>query len=197
VVALVSSGSRIVATPALRIESARRAGGQIELFIAGDGFDALEDAVLFDGARSRELARLGQGLQPVSAGLQASFAAAGFEGGEVELDWVSAGIERTATLSVPDLRARAAVLHPPHPNPFNPSARLEVELTEGGPARLRIFDLRGRVVRVLHSGPLDAGLTAFAFDGRDDRGRSLASGSYLAVLEAAGLRSVQRLTLVE
>ena len=48
-----------------------------------------------------------------------------------------------------------------------------------GPASVQVFDVRGRLVRSLHEGPLEAGPHDLAWDGRDDRGAALASGVYL------------------
>ena len=70
-------------------------------------------------------------------------------------------------------------------------------MPETGPIRLRIFDLRGRTVRELYHGTLPAGITPLVFDGTDDGGRRLASGGYVAVLEAGDRRDTQRLTLVQ
>jgi hypothetical protein len=70
-------------------------------------------------------------------------------------------------------------------------------MPEAGPVRLRIFDLRGRTVRELYNGTLQAGITPLVFDGTDDDGRRLASGGYVAVLEAGDRRDTRRLTLVQ
>ena len=49
----------------------------------------------------------------------------------------------------------------------------------GGEITLEVLDLRGRRVRTLLRGPVEAGVHELVFDGRDDRGRELASGTYL------------------
>lgn len=81
------------------------------------------------------------------------------------------------------------------PNPFNPSLRLALELPAPGPATLEILDLRGRRVVELQHGPLAAGRHEFRWDGRDDAGQDLPSGTYVARLrQADAVRSV-KLTL--
>jgi hypothetical protein len=74
------------------------------------------------------------------------------------------------------------------PNPFNPRTTLWV--TNDGPdaavAALDVYDLRGRHVRTLRRGPLAAGRTAVTWDGRDDAGRTLPTGPYLARLSLPG-----------
>jgi hypothetical protein len=98
------------------------------------------------------------------------------------------GIEAPPTPGPATLRAE--------PNPFNPLTTLRFRLTEAGPVRLEIFDLTGRRVRRLLDGPQSDGEHAVAWTGRDDAGRALASGAYLAVLETAAGRITTRLALV-
>lgn len=85
----------------------------------------------------------------------------------------------------------------PHPNPFNPATSLRFQLPADGPASLRLFDLRGRVVRTLVSGRLAAGDHRLEWDGRDSAGERVASGIYLAVLEAGPHRASRKLVLVK
>ena len=58
--------------------------------------------------------------------------------------------------------------------------------------KIEIFDLRGRRLRQLQ-GADSAGLTIW--DGTDERGRPLATGTYLAVARTAGRRLTTRLVL--
>ena len=71
------------------------------------------------------------------------------------------------------------------PNPANPRVRLSFDLPRAGRVSLVVVDLRGRVVRRLSDGELAAGPHAVAWDGTDDTGRAVASGSYLARLQTA------------
>lgn len=82
-----------------------------------------------------------------------------------------------------------------HPNPFNPRTTVVFE-TPGGWVSLRVVDLRGRQVRSLLERRVEAGVHRVIFDGRDDRGRELASGSYLVRVEGAGRHDSLPLTLV-
>ncbi|MHB8079386.1 MAG: FlgD immunoglobulin-like domain containing protein [Candidatus Krumholzibacteriia bacterium] len=82
------------------------------------------------------------------------------------------------------------------PNPFNPGTTIRFNLPMAGQARLAVYDVAGRLVRVLVDGELPAGGHETAWDGRDSAGRALASGSYLARLEAGGKVEVARMGLV-
>ena len=65
------------------------------------------------------------------------------------------------------------------PNPFNSQTILSYFLHAPGPARLEVFSLTGQRVAVLHQGPRQAGYHRLRWNGRDDAGRSVASGMYL------------------
>jgi hypothetical protein len=82
------------------------------------------------------------------------------------------------------------------PNPFNPTTGLRFDLPSAGPVRLAIYDLAGRLVRVLVEGEIPAGSHEAVWDGRDASGRSAPSGSYLARLVAGGKVEGVRLSLV-
>jgi len=68
------------------------------------------------------------------------------------------------------------------PNPFNPRTSLKFEVggSQAVNSEVVIYDLRGRKIRRLHSGLLSPGPQTMAWDGRDDGGRNLASGVFLA-----------------
>lgn len=82
------------------------------------------------------------------------------------------------------------------PNPFNPQTRITFTLQEAGTATLDVYDLRGLRVRRLLLADLPAGRHEATWDGRDDAGRGLASGTYVCRLAAAGVVDRIRMTLV-
>ncbi len=72
------------------------------------------------------------------------------------------------------------------PNPFNPQTSIRFALAAadaGDRVRLRVYDVRGKLVRTLVDGALPAGEHAIVWDGRDGQGRAAASGVYLYRLE--------------
>ncbi|HPF34454.1 MAG TPA: FlgD immunoglobulin-like domain containing protein [Candidatus Krumholzibacteria bacterium] len=84
-----------------------------------------------------------------------------------------------------------------HPNPFNPTTRLLFTLPTAGAATVDVLDLQGRVVRTLHRGDLPQGRTSLEWDGRDDAGRAMASGTYLARLRAGGMTATHKMSLTK
>lgn len=82
---------------------------------------------------------------------------------------------------VPDAPSLASVsVGPNYPNPFNPSTTIALTMDKAGPVRLEIYDVRGRLVRVAHDGPLTVGRHEVSWNGRDLEGRQVNSGIYLA-----------------
>lgn len=104
-------------------------------------------------------------------------------------------LDTTSDAPVP-VAAGGVRLGRPTPNPFNPVTNLALGLARDGQVRLAVYDVRGAEVRVLVDGPLAAGDHVFTWDGRDDQGRAMPSGLYLArARTTAGGSDVQRLVL--
>ncbi len=61
---------------------------------------------------------------------------------------------------------------------------------------MEVYSLTGQRVAVLHQGPKKAGVHRVHWDGRDDRGRPLASGVYLYRLSTDENVQTRKLTLV-
>ncbi len=112
---------------------------------------------------------------------------------------MGAGAESCTPTAVEDGpgRARVLALAQNHPNPFNPVTSIAFDLPGSGAVSLRIFDLRGRVVRVLVDGPLEAGRHVVRWDGRDGAGRGVASGAYFYELRAGGQHLVRKMGLLK
>jgi hypothetical protein len=97
--------------------------------------------------------------------------------------------ERSARVARPLLLAAA-------PNPFNPATVIRFALPRAARARVLVFDVSGALVRTLADGPFPAGTHVLRWDGRDDRGRDLASGAYFYRLDADGSRQARKLILL-
>jgi len=107
----------------------------------------------------------------------------------------------SVTLAIGDVTAvDAAPLAPASlaasPNPFNPRTELSFHLAAVGRVNLELLDLRGRRVRTLLDARLEAGPHTAAWDGRDDAGRALPGGLYLARLTTPAGAVTSKLTLV-
>ncbi len=82
------------------------------------------------------------------------------------------------------------------PNPFNAGTTIRFTLPTAGPVELAVFNLAGQKVTTLLLGPRQAGQYSLQWDGKNDNGRSLASGVYLYKLQAGGQAETRKLLLL-
>lgn len=81
--------------------------------------------------------------------------------------------------------AGATALTGIYPNPFNPRTMIVFEVAAPEPVELAVFDLRGRMVRVLSSGVQSAGHHEVPWNGTDGTGLPLATGAYVCRLKTS------------
>jgi hypothetical protein len=82
------------------------------------------------------------------------------------------------------------------PNPFNPTTTLAYEIPERGPVRLRVFDVRGRLVQKLMDGVQAAGSHRVVWRGNDVHDRPCSSGVYFYRIDTAGKALTRRMVLI-
>ncbi len=83
------------------------------------------------------------------------------------------------------------------PNPFNPRTTIAFELPASSPVRLTIHDPSGRRVRALLAETREAGRHAVSWDGRDDAGRAVATGTYFAKIDAGAFHQACKMVLMK
>lgn len=88
-------------------------------------------------------------------------------------------------------------LHPNSPNPFNPSTTISLDLAKAGYAQLKIYNLKGQLIKSLIKGNLAAGHHRLVWDGLDDNHRTVASGVYLYRLETDGFVNTRKMLLMK
>jgi hypothetical protein len=92
----------------------------------------------------------------------------------------------------------AFALHPCYPNPFNPTTTIAYELPRPASVNLFIYDISGRLVRQLKRSVVEgAGKHEVVWNGRDDRGYEVASGTYFYRLEAGDFVETRRMALIK
>jgi len=87
-------------------------------------------------------------------------------------------------------------LSAPCPNPFNPRVQLSYSLESAGMVRLKVYDVRGRLVKTLLAENRPLGNHTTVWNGVDQHGRQVASGVYFARFEAGSTVQVQRMVLL-
>jgi ligand-binding sensor domain-containing protein len=84
-----------------------------------------------------------------------------------------------------------------HPNPFNSTTAIQFSLYNLNRAELSIYSVTGQKIRKLISGVLSAGIHTAIWNGRDDRGRDVASGVYFARFETGGKTMTSKMLLMK
>ena len=72
------------------------------------------------------------------------------------------------------------------PNPFRDLAVISYQLSKASETELKLYNLRGQLVRELHKGTAEKGEQVLAWEGCDDRGQDLPAGVYLLRLSIDG-----------
>ncbi|MFO7842136.1 MAG: choice-of-anchor J domain-containing protein [Fidelibacterota bacterium] len=83
-----------------------------------------------------------------------------------------------------------------YPNPFNPVTTISFQLPEAIHTEIKVFDVRGALVRTLLSEQKEAGYHKLIWDGKDMKGNQLASGVYLYTMKAGDFRDTGKMVLV-
>ena len=99
------------------------------------------------------------------------------------------------TVGVEDAGSAAFALAPAQPNPAHGSTRLHFSLPTAGRVQLEVLGVDGRRVRTLVDGPLPAGNHEAVWDGRDERGQTVAPGLYFDRLTSMGRTLSHRIVL--
>jgi hypothetical protein len=102
------------------------------------------------------------------------------------------GVE-SAGSGVPSRRSR---LEAPAPNPFNPTTWIRFTLARAQHTRIVVYDVSGARIRLLAEGPFGAGEHRIRWDGKDDRGRDVASGAYFIRMDAGDEVSSRKVVLL-
>ncbi|MBI3112072.1 MAG: T9SS type A sorting domain-containing protein [Ignavibacteriales bacterium] len=93
------------------------------------------------------------------------------------------------------------VLHQNYPNPFNAQTRIEYEVAdvEGRMARIliQVYSLSGEKVKTLFAGERPSGRYSAVWDGTDDRGNKMASGTYFYRLISGSYQTAKRMILLK
>jgi hypothetical protein len=82
------------------------------------------------------------------------------------------------------------------PNPSTGSTKIQYALPAAGPVSIRMFDLSGRLVRVLVHASQIAGAHEIIWNGADDSGRRVPTGIYFVKLDTEAGSRIQRVTIL-
>ncbi len=170
-----------------------RAGGLLEgrqIFLAnvGSGLDAnlavLGNGATIEGTGDLLVLRAGSPIKPEDLRID-------LRGSDnTKLDYT---LDKVGDTAVPSVYA----MQPNYPNPFNPMTKISFSLPAAQTVQLAIYGLDGRRITTLISGDLSAGNHEVIWNGTDDAGRSVASGTYFYQIKAGPYSQVRKMTLVK
>jgi hypothetical protein len=89
-------------------------------------------------------------------------------------------------------------LHQNVPNPFNPTTVIRYDVPAGGSAvTLKVYDVAGRLVRTLVNERQTAGRKSATWDGRNNRGITVATGVYFYRMQAGSFVETRKMLLLK
>jgi hypothetical protein len=90
-----------------------------------------------------------------------------------------------------------AALYQNIPNPFNPRTVIRYDVAAPGHVSLRVYDVRGALVRVLEDRIRAMGRYEVDWNGDDGRGERVASGVYFYRLTTPGYSQTRKMVLLK
>jgi hypothetical protein len=84
-----------------------------------------------------------------------------------------------------------------YPNPFNIETTIPFKVSERANVQLRIYSIHGQLIRTLVNEPKEKGAYFAQWDGTDESGRPVASGSYLYKLRVGNSVEIKKMIVVK
>ena len=84
-----------------------------------------------------------------------------------------------------------------YPNPFNPITKITYHMPRRGELAIKIYNLRGELVRTLIDEVVTAGDGSLLWDGSDGHGQAVASGVYFYETRSLGRIHVNKIALIK
>ncbi len=88
-----------------------------------------------------------------------------------------------------------------YPNPFNPSTTIRfgvpAHVTEGAAVQVRIYNTLGELVRTLVNEKMLPGQYAVEWNGKNDRGETVATGIYIYQLVTGGFKQTKKMSFLK
>jgi len=84
-----------------------------------------------------------------------------------------------------------------YPNPFNPTTDVRFQVPETGDVTIRIYDMLGQLVRTLYSGVTQRGTYTVQWNGLNDTGLQMSSGSYIYKMIAGDFVQSKKMQLLK
>ncbi len=89
------------------------------------------------------------------------------------------------------------ILEGNYPNPFNPETSIRYQLSEKTHVSLKIFNVKGQLVKTLINNTQDAGYKKISWNGKDNDNKAVASGIYFYTLETPNSSTTKKMMLMK
>jgi len=89
------------------------------------------------------------------------------------------------------------ILFQNYPNPFNPTTEVRFQIPETGNVTLRIYNMLGQEVRTLFTGVTQRGTYTVQWDGLNNAGSKMSSGSYIYRMTAGDFVQSKKMILLK
>jgi hypothetical protein len=97
----------------------------------------------------------------------------------------------------PSTAPATVILSRNYPNPFNPSTTIEFGVPKSTKVTLKIYNIRGQLVKELVNAKYEPGKFKAVWEGKNDSGKPVATGVYFYRLEAAGKCFTHKMLLLK
>jgi hypothetical protein len=84
-----------------------------------------------------------------------------------------------------------------YPNPFNPVTRIKYNIPERSKVKLQVFDINGRLVKILSDSEQEKGTHIVDWSGNDNFGNSVASGIYFLKFNAGSYTKTVKMMMMK
>ena len=84
-----------------------------------------------------------------------------------------------------------------YPNPFNPKTTIEFNAAKSEPAQITIYNLKGQAVKHFTIDSPAKGINKVTWDGKNDNGIDVASGTYLFRLRSGSYSSTKKMIMMK
>jgi hypothetical protein len=84
-----------------------------------------------------------------------------------------------------------------YPNPFNPETTISYSVPAAGHASLKVYNLKGQLVRELVNETREAGRHTVVWNGKDANGNAVSSGIYFYSLTSGGKTVTRKMLLAK
>jgi len=84
-----------------------------------------------------------------------------------------------------------------YPNPFNPSTTISYNIPQSGQTELKIYNIRGQLVKQLVNEYQECGEHTISWNGKDDSNSPVSSGIYFSKVFSAGNTQVHKMMMIK